>query len=90
VLAVVVDSDDFEIDQDKTVASSPKGSSVIEKYIASGDIEPIDHTYKVNGQKFNLDSNVTKAYKVKNRDVTSGDVLFEKYFVTIETTGETV
>ena len=100
VFNVVVDARDFEIDVPKTMRT-PHGRQAIELLIRHGDVVPADSRFAANRhasmslaqalgrtesrgrQPINVNN-----YRFRDRDKTQGDLIADKYFVTIETFGE--
>ena len=74
VFHMFIDSDDFEIDIDKTI-SDEIGKRAFEQLRSSGRIREVTEP----------DTNVTKYYLI-DRSELRNDLIFEKYFTTVETT----
>lgn len=92
VFNVVVDPDEFEIDVVKTM-STPEGKIALEQLMSSGDIilsagsrasQHIINTLNSN----RISARTFDAFKFRERDKNEGDVIFERYFVSVETFGE--
>lgn len=79
VFNVIIDSNEFEIDYDMTV-STQSGKSVLENLIAKNNVV-VQQTQ---------DASITPKYFTKVKTRTQGDIVFDKYFVTIETLGDTI
>lgn len=99
VFNIVVDPDDFEIDIDKTMAT-PYGKAVMEELIRDGEVEDIRlklyrrsrYRRMINRyRRYYLARGSWKPiYRQRSRDKGEGDIIFEKYFITVETYGEDV
>lgn len=97
VFNIMVDPDDFEIDVDKTLAT-PYGKSVMEELIRDGEVEDLRFRRFRHSRHRRLlrlwkthwiqRGSWRPIYKQKPRDKGEGDVIFEKWFVTVETYGE--
>jgi len=99
VFNVIIDPDDFEIDYDKTM-KTPHGKLAFEQMLTRGDIVPAtENEVKISKALAKAMTNMTLSptgrstqnrtvYKYRDRDRSSGDLAFEKYFVTVETYGE--
>ena len=74
VFHMFIDSDDFEIDIDQTI-SDEIGKRAFEQLRTSGRIREVTEP----------DTNVTKYYLI-DRSELRNDLIFEKYFTTVETT----
>lgn len=93
VFSVIVDPDDFEIDYDTTVLT-PHGRDAINQLISKGDVQPVTDS-DIAAQRrsgvvldaTSLRSTRDSRFKFRDRDRSSGDAVFEKYFVVIETLG---
>lgn len=94
VFNVLVDPRDFEIDVAKT-SETPYGKQALDLLIKQGDVVPVEPGYwsspntpAVAGQRSFLqgrfDPNVNR-FRFRNRDKNEGDLVSDKYFVTIET-----
>lgn len=100
VFNVVVDARDFEIDVTQTI-KTPHGRTALDLLIKHGDVIPVDplfqngkpHDYLIQTFERALENqngvnpNVNR-FKFRDRDKTQGDMVADKYFVTIETFGE--
>lgn len=95
VFNVLIDPDAFEIDYDKTT-STPQGTQALKQLISRGDVVVITPSEQssISGDEAhygidvrNLQPTVNR-YMLRKRNVTQGDVLFDKYFVTIQTLDE--
>lgn len=82
VFSVMFDPDDFEIDYAKTT-STPFGKSMLEQLVNRGDI------VLATDQTTNTGQNNLKTFAYRPKDVSEGDLTFDKYFFTIETMNET-
>lgn len=94
VFNVLVDPRDFEIDIVKT-SETPYGKQALDLLIKQGDVIPVEPGYwsgyettSIAGQRSfpqgRFDPNVNK-YRFRDRDKNEGDLVSDKYFVTIET-----
>lgn len=96
VFNVIIDPDEFEVDYDKTMKTK-EGRSSFESLVKNGiiiqaNLSQFDKlSQKLAVNKFNFqngnDSNDT-IYIQNSRSKDQGDLMFEKYFVTIETFDE--
>lgn len=93
VFTIVVDPDDFEIDYDETM-STPQGRDALNQLISLGDVvhatdNDIAQQRRSTTKIMSIANRSTKenTYKFRDRNKTSGDAVFEKYFVVIETLG---
>lgn len=91
VFSVLIDSNDFEIDIEKIIAF-PSGETTINNYIKSGEIvvsdKPINKLQatiipKKSTSSLQQQNKVFYRQKTKNRN--QGDVVCEKYYVSVET-----
>lgn len=105
VLNIIIDPDDFEIDYEKTVKTE-QGKQALEQLISVGEVIPVNSDRvksrlqltknssnlltSPTGRSTSRTSSSTRTYKLKDRDRSAGDLVFEKYFVSIETFGEDV
>ena len=94
VFNLVVDPDDFEVDYDATVAT-PFGKQALEQMLTRGDITAVSEneisTYRAPGTRVFPQSRApgnVHQYKHRDRDKNEGDLVFEKYFVVVETFDE--
>lgn len=83
VFNVLIDPFQFEIDIEKTNLS-PHGKQALELLIKKGDIEPTKSPTTLNMSKINT----TQTHIPRRHNLAEGDMLFEKYIVSIETIGE--
>lgn len=81
VFNIIFDPDDFEIDTEKT-SETPQGRASYAYLSKNNYLEFLPLGTELN--------NTGERARIKERDKNSGDVVFDKYFVTIETFGETV
>lgn len=103
VFNIVIDPDEFEIDYDHSVRT-PHGKRVIEQLIMNGDALPLSeieqsavinrgmssNIQSLTNQRF-VQSRVTDnqtTFRMRERDLSEGDMAFDKFFVTIETLDE--
>jgi len=100
VFNVVVDPHNFELDVEKTI-STPYGRQALELLINHGDIVPSDlssssklrASMMSSGQKQTSvnsgqpESNINN-FRYRDRDKNQGDLISDKYFITIETYGQ--
>jgi hypothetical protein len=93
IFSVIVDPDDFEIDYSKTMLT-PQGREAIDQLISTGDVVQISESDLAvqRNSGITTDSSVTRVstdsrFKFRDRDRTSGDAVFEKYFIVVETLG---
>jgi hypothetical protein len=82
VFNVIIDPDDFELDYEKTV-KNPQGKQILEQYLKNGDILTLG-----TQESSNTLTSMNDQFVFRDRTHTEGDLVFEKYFVTIETYGE--
>lgn len=82
VFNVVIDPDDFEIDYDKTV-KGPYGKQAFEQLMKNGEIST-----QLMQNTSNVITSMNDQFKFRDRMHTQGDLVFEKYFITVETYGE--
>lgn len=94
VFNIIIDPDDFEVDYDATVAT-PFGKQALEQMLMRGDIVTVDENeiaqFRMSGTRVfpqaRAPGNVHQ-YKHRDRDKNEGDLVFEKYFVVVETFDE--
>lgn len=105
VFNIIVDPDEFEIDYDKVVETDA-GKIALKALLQQGNVVPVDQQNSVVGmtpkssvlsktQTATSPSTVqgsspTNSYKYRDRDKQDGDLMLERYFVTIETFGDEV
>lgn len=94
VFNVVVDPDDFEVDYDATVAT-PFGKQALEQMLIRGDISAVSENeiapLRAPGTRVFPQARAAPnvhQYKHRDRDKNEGDLVFEKYFVVVETFDE--
>lgn len=102
VFNIIVDPDDFEFDFVKTTATE-NGTLALQQLMLKGEMVPADVNW-VPGNRMTTaqeyaqiltrptfggspDPNLNN-FRFRDRDRSEGDLMFEKYFVTIETYGE--
>jgi hypothetical protein len=85
IFNIAVDPDDFEIDVTETL-KSPAGKESFNQLLNEGTIVPINNQTSV----YLNNSYQDVKYKLRNRNVDENDLLFEKYFVTLQTVLDTV
>lgn len=78
VFHLFVDTDDFEIDLEET-RKTEQGRELFKKLLNQGLILEINDNISKN------ETNPVKRYKMVQRNISENHVVFEKYFVTIET-----
>jgi hypothetical protein len=83
IFNVIVDPQSFEID-DKMTNSTPHGKQALELMIRQGDILPIS-----NSETFHPGSKISaKRYVSRRKNISEGDLVFDKYIVAVETFGD--
>lgn len=97
VFNIIVDPDDFEIDVDKTLAT-PYGRAVMEELLRDGEVEDLRFGNYRHSRYASLlrrwrqhliqRGQWSPIYSQRHRDKGEGDIIFEKWFVTVETYGE--
>jgi hypothetical protein len=85
VFNLLVDPYSFEIDVSKTQAT-PHGKQALELMIKQGEIEPTASMTSLRLGNASLRPELT--YVQRRRDNAEGDLIFEKYIVSVETVGE--
>ena len=104
VFNIIIDPDDFEFDFVKTTATE-NGTLALQQLMLKGEMVPADVNWvpgnvMTTAQEYaqilsrptyrgNPDPNLNN-FRFRDRDRSEGDLMFEKYFVTIETYGESV
>jgi hypothetical protein len=92
VFNIIVDSNDFELDIQKLKLVF--NSRELTNLINSGEIvqtnTPINKFQTTLLQQKNTNTQNNNFYKQRNKNKNNGDIIFEKYYVTIDTFGEDI
>jgi hypothetical protein len=104
VFNIIIDTNDFEVDQ-QLMAESPQGLEAFNQLFIAGNVLPMACTFESSfgcygatfdqytspiGQASAIGSagNQMPSFQLPNRSKVQGDLIMDKYFVTIETLGE--
>ena len=103
VFNIMVNPTDFEIDVPKTIAT-PYGKQALALMIKNGDIIPSSENEQALSQASDITARAVtpgsrpfpqgrragnvSSYRYRDRDVNAGDLIVDKYFITVETYGE--